>query len=227
MSTKDLLTQEEVEALLTRDSTGDSINTNSLEGEPGSVTHNNMQGLRTINEDFSNRLRKNLYGLLRRDSSVLVDDTYIIKHSDYVSSLKVPSSVNFVEVRPLNENILFIFEPEFVFSVVDVYFGGTGTVVKELINREFTPTEQVTLEKLMDQAFVDLKMAWEPILSLDFQLMNSGMDFHFTPIASNDQNVIVSTFNIDLKDGGGIFQIVIPYSMLEPMSQQADSDLGD
>ena len=66
----------------------------------------------------------------------------MVKYSEFIRNLVVPTNLNIVHVKPLRGSALVIFEPTLVFMVVDSLFGGDGRFHTRIEGREFTPTEQ-------------------------------------------------------------------------------------
>jgi len=87
------------------------------------------------------------------------------------------------------------------------------------------------VQMLLEIAFKDLKMAWQPVLDVEFEYVGSEVNPQFANIVSPSEVVVVTTFNVDLESGGGDFYICLPYSMLEPIRDLLDagvqSDRGE
>jgi flagellar motor switch protein FliM len=115
-----------------------------------------------------------------------------------------------------------VFDPKLVFVTVDNYFGGTGRHAK-IEGREFTPTEQRVISMMLNDAFKDLKEAWAPVLPVEYEFMTMEVNPQFANIVSPTEVVVVSTFHVELDGGGGNFQVVMPYSMLEPIRELLDA----
>jgi flagellar motor switch protein FliM len=115
--------------------------------------------------------------------------------------------------------------------VVDSFFGGSGRFHTKIEGRDFTPTELRVIQMLLEIAYKDLTMSWQPVLEIDFSYVNSEVNPQFANIVSPSEVVVVTTFNIDLESGGGDFYICMPYSMLEPIRDLLDagvqSDRGE
>jgi flagellar motor switch protein FliM len=123
-----------------------------------------------------------------------------------------------VHVNPLRGTGLLIYDPALIFLAVDNLFGGSGRFHMRVEGREFTPTEQRIVQKLVGIAMDELKKAWEPVYALDFEYIRSEMNTQFANIATPSEVVVVTTFNLEIGDaGGGDFHVVLPYAMLEPI----------
>jgi len=147
-----------------------------------------------------------------------------------VHSLYVPTSLNLVKMKPLRGTALFILDAKLVFKLVDNFFGGDGRHAK-IEGREFTPTELRVVRMVLEQAFIDLKEAWQAIMEVSFEYINSEVNPAMANIVGPSEAVVVSTFHIELDGGGGDLHVTMPYSMIEPVREMLDagfqSDLDD
>lgn len=152
----------------------------------------------------------------------------MIKFSEYIHSLFVPTSINMIKMRPLRGTALLVFDPRLVFILVDNYFGGYGRFHTKIEGREFTVTEQRVVQMLLEMIFKDLKKAWDPVMEVGFEYINSEVNPQFANIVSPSEVVVVSKMNIELDGGGGEMHFALPYSMIEPIREVLDAGLtGD
>jgi flagellar motor switch protein FliM len=112
-----------------------------------------------------------------------------------------------------------------VFSVVDNFFGGGGRFHTKIEGREFTAVEQRIIQILLRQSFKDLQEAWAPIMSLEFEYLNSEVNPQFANIVSPTEIVVVTSFHVEMDGGGGDFHITLPYAMLEPIRDMLDAGI--
>jgi flagellar motor switch protein FliM len=154
----------------------------------------------------------------------------MVKFSEYIHSMFVPTSLNIVKIHPLRGSALCVFDPKLVFILVDNYYGGVGRHAK-IEGRDFSATEQRVVKIVLEDAFKDLVNAWKPVMHVDFQFMSMEVNPQFANIVSPTEVVVVSTFHVELDGGGGDFQVTIPYSMVEPIRDLLDagiaSDIAD
>lgn len=239
MSVQDLLSQDEIDALLHGVDDGlvetDPITpTGSVRGydltSQDRIVRGRMPTLEMINERFARYTRVSMFNLLRRSADVSVGGVQVLKFGEYVRSLYVPTSLNMVKIKPLRGTALFILDAKLVFKLVDNFFGGDGRHAK-IEGREFTPTELRVVRMVLDQCFVDLKEAWGAMLACQFEYINSEVNPAMANIVSPNEVVVVSSFSIELDGGGGELHIAMPYSMIEPIREMLDagfqSDVDD
>jgi flagellar motor switch protein FliM len=241
MSANDLLSQEEIDALLHGVDNGD-VATETDVAEAGGVNsydftsqdrivRGRLPTLEMINERFARLFRTSLFNMLRRTADLSVSGIQMQKFSEFVHSLFVPTSLNMIRVPPLRGKGLFVIDPKLVFSVVDNYFGGSGRFHTKIEGRDFTPTENRVIQLLLNRAFEDLVVAWKPVFKVNFEYSGSEVNPQFANIVSPSEVVVVTSFHVDLESGGGDFHVCMPYSMLEPIRELLDagvqSDRGE
>ena len=239
MAVQDLLSQDEIDALL--HGVDDGLVQTELPAEPGSVksydltsqdriVRGRMPTLEMINERFARYTRISMFNMLRRSADVAVGGVQVMKFGEYVHSLYVPTSLNLVKIKPLRGTSLFILDAKLVFKLVDNFFGGDGRHAK-IEGREFTPTELRVVRMVLEQAFIDLKEAWQAIMEVNFEYINSEVNPAMANIVGPSEAIVVSTFHIELDGGGGDLHVTMPYSMIEPVREMLDagfqSDLDD
>jgi len=241
MSANDLLSQDEIDALLHGVDDG-KVETQAdelLDGEAREYDFNSqdrivrgrMPTLEMINERFARYYRTSLFNMLRRTADISASGVQMLKFSEFVHTLFVPTSLNLVRINPLRGKGLCVLDPKLVFSVVDNYFGGSGRFHTKIEGRDFTPTELRVVKMLLDLIFADMIEAWKPVLNVSFDYLGSEVNPQFANIVSPSEVVVVTTFSIDLEAGGGDLHFVLPYSMVEPIRDLLDagvqSDRGD
>ncbi|MFP4161783.1 MAG: flagellar motor switch protein FliM [Ectothiorhodospira sp.] len=237
MGTNDVLSQDEIDALLHGVDNG-AVDTqeDELLAHDGvarqydlttqdRIARGRMPTLEMINERFARYMRIGLFEMLRRSSEISVGGVKMMKFGEYVHSLYLPTSLNMVRVKPLRGTGLFVLDPKLVFILVDNFFGGDGRYRAKIEGREFTPTELRVIRMLLEQAFEDYRKAWAPVMDLEFEHSRSEVNPQFANIVSPTEVVVVCTFHVELDGGGGEFHITLPYSMIEPIREQLDTGL--
>ena len=229
---KDFLSQEEVDALL-----------KGVSGEPEEVKEESapsevrpydlatqerivrgrMPMLDLINERFARLLRIGLFNFIRRSAEISVGPVRVVKYSEFVRNLAVPTNINLVHVKPLRGTAFFIFDPSLVFLIIDNLFGGSGQAHTRAEGRDFTPTEQRIIQRVLGIVFEDLEKSWSSVHEVRFEYVRSEVNTQFANIATPNEVVVVTTFNIEFGAAGGEFHICMPYAMLEPIRDVLNS----
>jgi flagellar motor switch protein FliM len=227
----DILSQDEVDALL-RGVTGDTDADTAGDDDGGAgvksynlasqdrIVRGRMPTMEIINERFARNFRQGLFNFTRRTAEVSVGPVKLMKYAEFIRNLPVPTNLNLMHMHPLRGTSLLIFDPNFVFLVVDNLFGSDGRFHMRVEGRDFTPTEQRITKNLLDVATESLKKAWEPVYPIEFEYIRSEMNTQFANIANPSEVVVTTTLNIELGSVGGAFHICMPYAMIEPIRDQ-------
>ena len=231
------LSQDEVDALL-EGVTGESQKLEKDEQTTGirnydiasqeRIVRGRMPTLEIINERFARNLRIGLFNFMRRSPEISVGPVRVIKYSAFLRDIVVPTNINIVSVAPLRGSALIIFDPNLVFCVIDNLFGGSGKFRMRIEGRDFSPTEQRIIQRLMEVTLGEYSKAWGALFRFNFQHQRSEMHTQFANIASPSEIVVCTTFNIEIGDAGGEVHFCFPYASLEPIRDVLYSSLqGD
>jgi flagellar motor switch protein FliM len=234
MAGADLLSQDEIDALLNGVDNGAVNTTAEDQGDENGVrsydfksqdriVRGRMPTLEMINERFARNFRISLFNLLRRSPVISVEAVRMSKFNEYVHSLFMPSNLNICKVRPLRGSALIVCNPKLVFTLVDNFFGGDGRWHAKIEGREFTATEMRVVHRVLEIVFKDLEEAWEPIFKVQFEFTTSEMNPQFANVVAPSEVVVVSSFQVDLEGGGGELHVMLPYSMIEPIRETLDA----
>ncbi len=240
---EDILSQEEVDALL-RGVTGETEEASTQQdtggirsydiGRQERIVRGRMPTLELIHERFARLFRIGLYNFMRRSAEISINPIKVQKYSDFIRNLVVPTNLNVVHANPLRGSGLIIIEPTLVFQVVDHLFGGNGQIHTRIEGRDFTPTEQRVIMRILDVVFAEFEKAWATVYPLKYEYVRSEMNTQFANICTPTEVVVTASFTVDLGSGGGDIHVCLPYSLLEPIrdtiyssfqADRAESDL--
>ena len=236
------LSQDEVDALL-EGVTGESQKLEKEEPAEGirnydissqeRIVRGRMPTMEIINERFARNLRIGLFNFMRRSPEISVGPVRLIKYSAFLRDIAVPTNINVLSLAPLRGSGLLIFDPNLVFTVIDSLFGGSGKLRFRIEGRDFSPTEQRIIQRLVQVATADYTKAWGNLFQFGFAHQRSEMHTQFANIASPSEIVVATTFNVEIGDAGGEVHFCFPYASLEPIrdllysSLQADGQEPD
>ena len=223
-----ILSQEEVDALLKGISDGDVETESQKEHDPSvairydltsqdRIIRGRMPTLEMTNEKFARFFRASLSSLLRKVVSVSALSIDTIKYGDFLKTLPVPTSLHLFRIDPLRGNAIVIVESKVIFTIVDIVFGGSGREVFKVEGREFTAIENSLIKKVVLSALLDLEKAWKTLLDAKMTYQRSEVNPQFAHIVPLSDVVIVVNFEIELDYTSGVMSLCIPYSTLEPI----------
>ncbi|MBR2513363.1 MAG: flagellar motor switch protein FliM [Halomonas sp.] len=240
MSQDDLLSQEEIDALLKGVSGDDEPSASASHSESESrirpydpatqhrVIRERLHALDFINERFARYFRNSLFNLIRRSADITVESVRYQSFSDFSRNVPVPTNLNLVSMKPLRGSALVVFPPNLVFMVVDNLFGGDGRFVTKSDGREFTNTEQRIIQRLLNLALEAYQEAWKVVYPLEAHFLRSEVQSKFANITNSPNEIVVNTkFNIEVGNLSSNFQICMPYAMIEPLRDLLANPIND
>src|SRR5574343_437718 len=221
------LSQEEVDALL-EGVTGESQKTEEEVLEAGSVRNydissqerivrGRMPTMEIVNERFARNFRIGLFNFIRRSPEISVGTVAVQKYSAFLRELVVPTNFNIVAIRPLRGNGLIVCEPTLFFGVIDSLFGGTGKFHTRIEGRDFSPTEQRVINRLVEVISEEYKKAWKGVYPLELAYQRSEMQPQFATISTPSEIIVSTSFTMEIGDLTGSLHMCIPYATLEPI----------
>ena len=222
-----ILSQDEVDALL-QGITGESQKLEQAEIEEGAVRNYNlasqerivrgrMPTMEIINERFARNIRLGLFNLIRKSPEISIGSIKVQKYSAFLREIVVPTNFNIVSVRPLRGSGLIVCDPTLVFAVIDALFGGAGKYHTRIEGRDFSPTEQRIIGRLVDVITNEYKKAWHGIYPLTLEYQRSEMQPQFANIATPSEIVVATSFTLEIGDTSGTIHFCIPYATFEPI----------
>jgi flagellar motor switch protein FliM len=196
-------------------------------GAQDRIVRSRMHTLEVINERFARNLRGTLLNFMRRNADISVGAVQTHKYGDFIRHLPVPANINLLHMKPLRGTALFVFDPKLVFLVVDNLFGSDGRYHMRVEGRDFTPTEQRIIKRLLDLTLESYGIAWQSVYPLHFEYIRAEMHAKMANIVAPTEVVINTTFQIEFGPIGGALHVCMPYSMIEPIRALLSNPLQD
>jgi len=222
-----ILSQDEVDALL-QGITGESQKLEQEHVDEGAIRNydissqerivrGRMPTMEVINERFARNIRIGLFNFIRKSPEIAIGSIKVQKYSAFLREIVVPTNFNIVSVRPLRGSGLIVCDPTLVFAVIDSLFGGAGKYHTRIEGRDFSPTEQRIICRLVDVVCAEYKKAWHGIYPLELEYQRSEMQPQFANVATPSEIVVATSFTLEIGDASGTIHFCIPYATLEPI----------
>jgi flagellar motor switch protein FliM len=246
-----VLSQDEVDALLNAVNDGGGDNSSSGKSDSGSsddsdeniqtydltnqdrVIRGRMPILEIIYERFIRQFRVSLSNSLRKISTISIISTDLLKFGEFVNTLPIPSCMCIMRYNELRGPALLVFESKLAYAIIDSYFGGTDRPFTKIEGKEFTMIELSFMRKIMDMAINDLEEAWAPVHRIDAQYLRTEINPQFVGVVPPSDVIIATTLEVEFESASGTIMIVVPYSTIEPIKQklsssfQTDNEMAD
>ena len=222
-----ILSQDEVDALL-QGITGESQKLEAEDVPTGGIrdydiasqeriVRGRMPTMEIISERFARNIRIGLFNFIRKSPEVSIGGIKVQKYSAFLREIVVPTNFNIVSVKPLRGSGLIVCDPTLVFAVIDALFGGAGKYHTRIEGRDFSPTEQRIITRLVEVITTEYQKAWQGIYPLELEYQRSEMQPQFANIATPSEIMVATSFTLEIGDSTGTIHFCIPYSTLEPI----------
>ncbi len=234
-----LLSQEEIDALLKGISDGD-VETSAaepveeakaVEATSGPVAQQpkaqvldfakytkgrkeKLPSLEFISDRLSKSLRSALTLFLEREVDINVAPTQYTEYGEFIQTLPLPTNMNIVMTEGLKGFFIVIFDAKLIFSVLESVFGSNTITVPKIEGREFTKIEFSVIKKVVDIVCAEMEKAWEPVYRIRCRYSRSEINPNYITMVSLEETVIVEEFAIEVADVMSWMKICIPYGIL-------------
>lgn len=232
----DILSQNEIDALLSAFATGEGAGGESGDlsderirevkvydfNHPDRFSKDQIRTMHNLHDHFARIFSISLSAFLRTIVEVKLVSVDQISYEEFIRSIPNPTSLNIINMDPLEGKALIELSPTLSFPVVDRLMGGAGNVFKK--NRELTEIEQTIIEKVLYRAFDCLHEAWANVLPLNMSLEQSETNPQLLmQLYLPSEMVILMTFEVTMGEISGTLSYCIPYPTLEPIASQLSS----
>ena len=230
----DILSQEEVDALLTAVSSGGeseqaafapaagpAAETPETEKRltlydfrrPDRVSKNQMRTLQNLHESYARQFSTTLTNFLRTFVEIELVSVDQLTYSEFVMSISNPSCIYVFKMEPLEGSAILEINPSLVFFIIDRLFGGQGRPSEQ--NRELSLIEQNVITRIVERGLNDLKDVWEHIGVFSPRIETYETNPQFVQIAPPGETVILISLEVRMQNASGLMSLCFPYLLLE------------
>jgi flagellar motor switch protein FliM len=225
----DILSQEEIDALLSALATGE-LRAEEIREEPGAgmpkvkpydflrPSKFSKEQIRTIymlHETYGRLWSSTLSGVLRNYVSMSVSSVDQVTYQEFMQSIPNPTITATFTLSPLEGKALMEFSPTIGFPIIDRLLGGSGQ--SKVQARELTEIEEHVVSNLIDEGMVFLREAWSSMIDLNPELQDIESNPLFVQIVPPNDMILLITMETRIGNFSGIINIIYPYVVLEPI----------
>ena len=223
----DVLSQSEIDKLLSAISTGD-VSAEEIKKEdeqkkvkvydfkrPDKFSKDQIRTLYMLHENFARLLNTYLSTHLRTMVNVEVASVEQLTYQEFIQSLTNPSVIGVVAVPPLKGNIIMEINTGISFSIIDRVLGGKGE--NTIKPRVLTEIEIAIMRRVLDRALDQLKEVWTNVVRFEPKLEATEDNPQFVQIVPPSDMVVIITLQMKVGDVEGFMNICMPYLVLEPV----------
>jgi len=223
------LTQEEIDTLLAALSSGEikpNAVTESREkrtakvktydfSRPEKFSKEHFRTIQMLHENFARLWANPLGAVLRQPVQVSVLGVEQMTYEEFVMELPSPTILATFSMAPLDGNGLIELSTNLGFPIFERLLGGRGGTGGQA--RELTNIEKSVIATVLEDGLVMLKEAWGRLVEVDPSLGAVESNSQFVSVAASGDIVLVVSLEIQVSGLAGMFNVLYPYVMLEPI----------
>ena len=225
---QEILTQGEIDSLLQAISTGDipvqgteaADSSSKAKGydfrRPNKFSKEHLRTLEMLHQQFARHLSSFLSGYLRTSINIELASVGQIIYDEFIRSVPTPTILTVFDLEPLNGPAIMEANTDFVFPIIDLMFGGSGS--SSDLNRELTDIEIQVTRKMMGRILGFLAPTWQDIYEIKPEVRAIETNPRLQQLYSPNEVVALLTFTVTLGENDqGMINLCLPYIMLDPV----------
>lgn len=224
----EVLSQEEIDQLLTAISTGEvdaeEMSQSSDQRKikiydfkrPDKFSKDQIRTISMIHETFARLTTTGLSAQLRAMGHVHVASVDQLTYEEFIRSIPNPTTLAVIDMEPLKGNAVLEIDPSITFAIIDKLFGGKGESDTKL-QRELTEIESAVIEGVIVRVLGNLREAWSNVIDLRPRLGRIEVNPQFAQIVPPSDMVVLVTLETKIGEVEGMMNFCIPYITIEPV----------
>ena len=230
----EVLSQDDIDQLLTAISTGDSDNFKPVSDtrkiklydfkRPDKFSKEQIRTVSVMHETFARLTTTSLSAQLRTLVQVHVASVDQLTYEEFTRSIPSPTTLAVINMDPLKGNAVLEIDPSITFSMIDRLFGGKG--VTSMTNnkvRELTDIEQSVMEGIIVRILANMREAWTQVIDLRPRLGQIETNPQFAQIVPPSEMAVLVTLETKFAEVEGMINFCIPYLTIEPIISKLSS----
>lgn len=188
------------------------------------VARGRMPGLEIVNDRQARFHRTSLSALAQRVVEVSYRSTGLHRFGEIQSNLPTPSCLSVVHFSPLSGQGIIAFDSDFLFGILDILCGGTGSSGGKQGVSELTGVESRLARRMVEAVLGDMDRAWGPVVGMRGQFVRTETNPRFAAIAAPGDVMLDVVYDVEIEDAlTGVLHVIIPHASLMPFRSQLSS----
>ncbi|MGX1193934.1 flagellar motor switch protein FliM [Metabacillus sp. SLBN-84] len=227
MMSSEILSQSEIDALLSAISSGE-MDADELKKEETEkkvkvydfkralrFSKDQIRSLTRIHENFARLLTTYFSAQLRTYVQITAGAVDQLPYEEFIRSIPKMTVLNVFEARPLNGRVLMEVNRNIAYAMMDRLMGGHGTGISH--STSLTEIETKIMTNLFEKSLDNYREAWGSVYDIEPADMKLEVNPQFLQLVSPNETVVVISLNTQIGDTSGMINICIPHVVLEPI----------
>ncbi|SFG01644.1 flagellar motor switch protein FliM [Sporolactobacillus nakayamae] len=224
----DVLSQSEIDALLSALSTGE-MDAEELKSEEKKskirvydfkralrFSKDQIRSLTRIHENYARLLTSYFSAQLRTYVQISVASVDQLPYEEFIRSIPSATVLNIIEAPPLEGHLIAEVNPNIAYAMLDRLLGGSGESMNKIEN--LTEIETDLMKGLFEGSLPALKEAWSSVEhDIDPILIELETNPQFLQLVSPNETVIVISLSAMIGKSSGMINLCLPHVVLEPI----------
>jgi len=190
---------------------------------PERVGKEQMRALQTLHEGFGRNFGAALSALLRTIVEVKLSSVDQLTYGEFVFSLENPTCFNLLKADPLEGNLILDINPSILNPIIDRLLGG-GREGGAIARRPLTEIELRLVSRITGLFLDELRRAWENVLELKLEVLRVESNPQLVQIVPPNEVVVLISFELALRDIRGMVNLCIPYNSIERIGNKLSAN---
>lgn len=225
---KDVLSQSEIDALISALGTGDVESEEEQvaleEGKevalydfrrPSKFSKEQLRTLQVIHDNFARTLASFLSAYFRSVIQLNVVSVTQVSYGEFINSLTIPTLMGVLSLSPKMGTAVLETNLQFVFPMLDLLFGGEGRMTDR--PRELTEIEQTVMKSVYAKIINNLIYAWQDVCQLEPVIESLETNPQYNQALASNETVVLITISSQMGDNQGFINLCLPFITLEPI----------
>ncbi|ANC76870.1 flagellar motor switch protein FliM [Fictibacillus nanhaiensis] len=223
----DVLSQNEIDALLSALSTGE-MDAEELKKEESEkkvkvydfkralrFSKEQIRSLTRLHENFARLLTTYFSAQLRTYVQIGVASVDQLPYEEFIRSVPKMTLLNVFEAHPFEGRILMEVNPNIAYAMLDRVMGGSGAGMNKIEN--LTEIETRIMNQLFENTLDSFKEAWTSVIELEPFMLDLEVNPQFLQMVSPNETVVVISLNTTIGETSGMINICLPHVVIEPI----------
>jgi flagellar motor switch protein FliM len=190
----------------------------------GFLAASELRRIRQRHEQFVRSLAARLAIFLRLEFSLQLAKVHIESYQKFSESLSNPTYTTLFKTEPLKGVSILVIPPRLALTLVDRLLGGPGLMPEE--NRDLTDIEVALSDQSAMLILSEWCNHWPEMRDLHATILGHENNSKFLQTSPPDTSMLILTVTASISEQNETFQIVFPYTTLEPLMRLLNPDLA-
>ncbi|WP_281300172.1 MULTISPECIES: FliM/FliN family flagellar motor switch protein [unclassified Iodidimonas] len=182
------------------------------------VNYERLPMLDVVFDRFVRLFGEKLRQLMSANLEVSIDQVSAIRFGDFIEQVPLPCLVSILNAVEWEDKCVAVMDHRLVYTAVEILLGGREMLDSDTLEvRTLTSVERRLVTRLMTVFSGALSEAFTPVSDIAFNVDRLETNPQLAMIARSTSASIHARFAIEIENRHGFVDLVMPYSMLEPV----------